>query len=74
MPRRFDESQLVGTSAEAPATTSLPGFVACSSSDIPIGVQLFWHALYQAAYAQSILQMTEQPSKYQRLVFQVCLN
>ncbi|HQR41893.1 MAG TPA: hypothetical protein PLX97_04395 [Gemmatales bacterium] len=74
MTRRFDESLLVGTPNVAQTTPCLPGFVACCTAAVPMGVQQFWQALYQAAYAQAIMQNTEQPTKYQRLMYQVCMN
>lgn len=77
MTRRFSESQLAAANSVADtATPSLPGFVACSISSAPVNVQQFWQAIYQTAFAQAMLKALadSQPTKYQRLVYHVCLN
>ncbi len=77
MTRRFDESQLVaGHTVAAVATPCLPGFVACSLSHVASPMQQLWQAIYQAAYAQAMTKdsMESQPSRYQRLLYHVCLN
>ena len=77
MTRRFDESQLVaGHSVAAVATPCLPGFMACSISSVGTPIQQLWQAIYQAAYAQAVMKSTQeaQPSRYERLLYQVCLN
>ena len=77
MTRRFDESQLAAAHSVATvATPCLPGFVACSLSSTPTSVQHFWHAIYQAAFAQAMMKavIDAQPSKYQRLVYHISSN
>ena len=76
MTRRFDESQLVaGQNVAAVATPCLPGFVACSLSHVANPMQQLWQAIYQAAYAQAMTESSDsQPSRYQRLLYHVCLN
>ena len=77
MTRRFSESQLVaGHTVAAVATPCLPGFVACSLSHVANPMQQFWQALYQAAYAQAMSKNMQesQPTRYQRLLYHVCLN
>lgn len=77
MTRRFSESQLVGShSVATPATPCLPGFMACNTSSVNTPIQQLWHAIYQAAYAQAVVKAFEdtQPSRYDRLLYHVCLN
>lgn len=76
MTRRFNESQLVaGQHVAAVATPCLPGFVACSLSHVANPMQQFWQAIYQAAYAQAMKSSQEsRPTRYQRLLYHVCLN
>ena len=77
MTRRFSESQLVAShSVAAAATPCLPGFMACNTSTVSGPMQQLWHAIYQAAYAQAVVKAFEdtQPSRYDRLLYHVCLN
>ena len=77
MTRRFTESQLVAShSVAADATPCLPGFMACNISSVGTPVQQLWQAIYQAAYAQAVENAFEdtQPSRYDRLLYHVCLN
>lgn len=76
MTRRFSESQLAAASPVADATPATPGFVACSVSSAPGSLQQFWHAVYQAAFAQAVKKAMEDntPTRYQRLVYQVSQN
>lgn len=77
MTRRFSESQLVASQTVAPdAASCLPGFMACNTSSVSSPVQQLWQAIYQAAYAQAVVKAFEetQPSRYDRLLYHVCLN
>lgn len=76
MTRRFDESQLAPASSVASTTPAQPGFVACSVAHAPNPVQQIWHAIYQAAFNQAIMQAVKenQPTRYQRLMYQVSQN
>lgn len=77
MTRRFTESQLVAAhSAATSATPALPGFVACTISPSMAPVQHLWQAIYQAALTQAMMKavLDAQPTKYQRLVYQVSAN
>ncbi len=75
MIRRFDDTQWA-TPTAAPAASSAPGFVACSISQFPAPMQQLWHAIYQTALTQAVMKAVEdnQPTRYQRLVYRVCLN
>lgn len=75
MTRRFDES-LLATPMAAPAASSVPGFVACNISSYPTNVQQLWHAIYQTALSQAVMKAVKDndPTRYQRLVYRVCLN
>lgn len=77
MTRRFSESQLVASHSVAPAATPcLPGFMACNTSSVSGPMQQLWQAIYQAAYAQAVVKAFEEtePSRYDRLLYHVCLN
>jgi len=75
MTRRFDDTQWA-TPTAAPAASSVPGFVACNINQYPAPMQQLWHAIYQTALTQAVMKAVEdnQPTRYQRLVFRVCLN
>lgn len=73
---RFTESQLRTPTTGQPAGPSLPGFVACPVSHVPLAVQQTWQAMYQFAFAQAIARLLEdsRPTRYQRLLWRVSLN
>jgi hypothetical protein len=78
MNRRWPESQLNAApiAAQDASIPSLPGFVACSVSQIPHPTLQIWHTIYQAAFRQAVVDMLidTQPTAYQRLVYRICLN
>jgi hypothetical protein len=73
MTRRFDETYLAVPEA---ATPVMPDLLACSVAAVPMSLQQMWQAIYQTALTQAVMKamIDSQPTKYQRLVLQVCLN
>lgn len=77
MTRRFTESQMVAkNTATSSATPHLPGFVACSISSAPTSMQQLWQAFYQTAFHKAVMaaMLDAQPTRYQRLVYNICAN
>ena len=77
MSRRFHESQLSAvSSATNVAAPCLAGFMACNVSNVSPQMQHLWQAIYQAAFAQAMMNALSdlQPDKYQKLMYRVCLN
>lgn len=77
MLRRFQDHQLQPASLQKPEPTQeMPAFTAISIQTASPNVQQAWQALYHAAWAHAAAQALQaaKPTRYQRLVYQICLN
>lgn len=77
MIRRFDEHQLQPGSLRTPESSQeMPAFSAISIQMLSPHVQQAWLTMYQAAWAHAIAQALQaaSPTRYQRLMYHICLN
>lgn len=77
MLRRFQDHQLQPASLHKLAPMQeIPAFTAISIQTASPHVQQAWQALYHAAWAHAAEQALKaaKPTRYQRLVYQICLN
>lgn len=77
MIRRFDEHQLQPESMQTPVPSlETPVFSPISIQLAAPSVQQAWQTLYQAAWAHAVAQALQaaMPSRYQRLMYNICSN
>ncbi|HMO37248.1 MAG TPA: hypothetical protein PKA06_14515 [Gemmatales bacterium] len=75
MIRRFDDTPWI-TPAPVLPTPPEPAFQACQIHSVPQSIQQLWQAIYQTALTHAVMKalLENQPSRYQKLVYRVCLN
>ncbi|MBL8821508.1 MAG: hypothetical protein JNJ77_02895 [Planctomycetia bacterium] len=77
MSRRFQDYPWQSASMPIPdSNQEMPAFSAISIQAASPHVQQAWQALYHAAWAHAAEQALKaaKPTRYQRLVYQICLN